>query len=375
MLFIFLLSSIPALQAQADFVGDPMAPTVEVGSPLTVTIKVDITGGVVDGAEAHLNFDNTLLAVTSITALSTTVLPEEMVAPAFDNGAGTIVYAAGVLGSGNEATADFDFLEITFNTLATGSTSLQFNSTVPRKTDISSGGSLVLGTASNIPITINGVDLPPVVSITSPSDGASFTEGADVLIQATATDDIGIVNVEFYDGPTLLGSDNTADTGPDEYTFTINNIAVGSYALTAVAYDASGSTTSSVVNINVNPPVNLPPEITLLGDNPLELNVGDTYVEAGATATDDVDGDISGSIVIDATAVDVNTPGSYPVTYNVTDSGGLPATEVIRTVNVSDVTAPVITLLGDNPLELNVGDTYTEAGATATDDVDGDLTA
>ncbi len=44
------------------------------------------------------------------------------------------------------------------------------------------------------------------------------------------------------------------------------------------------------------------------------------------------------------------------------------------TVTVQDTTKPVITLNGGT-VNLNVGDTYTEQGATATDIVDGDLTA
>lgn len=48
------------------------------------------------------------------------------------------------------------------------------------------------------------------------------------------------------------------------------------------------------------------PVITLLGDNPLELVVGDAYVESGATAHDYTDGDISGDIVIDASAFITN---------------------------------------------------------------------
>ena len=36
----------------------------------------------------------------------------------------------------------------------------------------------------------------------------------------------------------------------------------------------------------------LNPAITLLGDDPVTINVGDTYVDAGATATDDTDEDI-----------------------------------------------------------------------------------
>ncbi|MRX65948.1 DUF5011 domain-containing protein [Maribacter luteus] len=78
------------------------------------------------------------------------------------------------------------------------------------------------------------------------------------------------------------------------------------------------------------------PEITLIGGD-ITLTVGDTYVEEGATAMDVEDLDISGDIIIDASAVDTNTAGSYQVTYNVTDSDGNAATEVIRTVTVNAV--------------------------------------
>jgi hypothetical protein len=87
-----------------------------------------------------------------------------------------------------------------------------------------------------------------------------------------------------------------------------------------------------------------PPVITLIGANPLELEIGTGYVEPGATATDDVDGDISTDIVIDSSAVNTNATGSYSVTYNVSDAAGNPAAEVVRTVNVVDTTDPTFEL-------------------------------
>ena len=44
-------------------------------------------------------------------------------------------------------------------------------------------------------------------------------------------------------------------------------------------------------------------------------------------------------------------------------------------VNVTDTTAPVITLVGDAVVDLSVGDTYSESGATASDNYDGDISA
>ncbi len=107
------------------------------------------------------------------------------------------------------------------------------------------------------------------------------------------------------------------------------------------------------------------PVITLLGSNPQTIEAGASYVELGATATDDVEGDVSGSIVIDASAVNTSVLGSYSVTYDVTDSSGNPAVQATRTVDVVDTTAPVISLVGSNPQTIEVGGSYIELGATA----------
>ena len=83
------------------------------------------------------------------------------------------------------------------------------------------------------------------------------------------------------------------------------------------------------------------PVITLLGDNPLALTVGDSYVEAGATAVDETDGDLTSVIVIDDAEVDTSTAGTYMVTYDVSDSSGNAAVTAVRTVEVSAPAANV----------------------------------
>ena len=47
--------------------------------------------------------------------------------------------------------------------------------------------------------------------------------------------------------------------------------------------------------------------------------------------------------------------------YSATDSNGLQAVQLIRTVNVVDTTPPVITVTGDNPATVELGSTYTDA--------------
>jgi len=63
------------------------------------------------------------------------------------------------------------------------------------------------------------------------------------------------------------------------------------------------------------------PIITILGDNPVTVEVGDVYEDAGATATDNEDGDITDQIET-TNGVDVSTAGTYIVSYSVSDEAG-----------------------------------------------------
>lgn len=81
------------------------------------------------------------------------------------------------------------------------------------------------------------------------------------------------------------------------------------------------------------------PELTLLGDSTINILHGQAYVEPGATAKDNVDGDISEQIVITG-EVDSSKLGEYQVRYSVSDRSGNKAVEVVRTVYVIDGTSP-----------------------------------
>ena len=74
------------------------------------------------------------------------------------------------------------------------------------------------------------------------------------------------------------------------------------------------------------------PVITLTGEITINLNVGDTYTEQGATATDNIDTSVA---VIISGSVDTATAGTYTIHYNASDTAGNPAVEVTRTINVA----------------------------------------
>jgi hypothetical protein len=70
-----------------------------------------------------------------------------------------------------------------------------------------------------------------------------------------------------------------------------------------------------------------------VGQPTVTLIVGSTYTDAGATATDAVDGDVTARIVVD-NPVNPAVIGTYTVAYDATDSSGNNAVRVTRTVQI-----------------------------------------
>jgi hypothetical protein len=157
------------------------------------------------------------------------------------------------------------------------------------------------------------------------------------------------------------------------FDYTHDGSETTSDSFTYRASDGVNESEIATVSFEITP-VNDAPQVRLAGQSTISIERGAVYTDPGASAEDPEDGDISGSIVIGGDTVDTNAEGTYLITYNVTDSEGLAADEVTRTVTVETDDPPVITLIGPETLSLQVGDGYDEQGATAEDPEDGDLT-
>ena len=196
-------------------------------------------------------------------------------------------------------------------------------------------------------------DAPPVITLNGEKDiflnvGETFADPG-----ATAQDDQdGDVSV------TVLG--------------TVNVSTPGTYILTYTASDSGGKFAVPAIRV-VEVRDATPPVITLTGNSYLSIEVGETYEDAGAAATDNVDGSVA---VTTSGTVDTSSPGVYVLTYTAKDAAGnsaLPKTRVVLVELPKDTVPPVITLNGDEQIIITQGDTYNDLGATATDDVDGDV--
>ncbi len=101
------------------------------------------------------------------------------------------------------------------------------------------------------------------------------------------------------------------------------------------------------------------PVITLIGSGTITIPFGSNYIDAGATATDLEDGDLTTSIVVNNT-VNTGAIGLYMVTYDVLDTQMNSAIQVTRMVNVVTGVAPVITLVGSGTITVPFGSGYTD---------------
>ncbi len=150
----------------------------------------------------------------------------------------------------------------------------------------------------------------------------------------------------------------------------LDSLTEGAHTFTVKATDELGHYTTASADFTVDLTA---PEIDLKGDNPMTVALDGNYTEPGATVTDNLDP--NPTLTISSSTVDTAHLGVYQVTYDAVDAAGNQATQVIRTVNVTDQTKPVITLIGSSTLPVAIGATFTDPGATASDNVDGDLTS
>lgn len=230
------------------------------------------------------------------------------------------------------------------------------------------------------------------MTFSNTGDGLTVVAGGTAMI-ATSTDYITSASGTSFASPYVTGlvalmysvdpnmtparvfeilAATSTDLGSSGYdtTFGYGVINMGA----AVSMASNGTITPTPEpNTDITPPV-----ITLIGESQLSIGVGSTYIEQGAEAFDDVDGDITNNIMISG-MVDESTPGTYVLEYSVTDQAGNLSDIIVRTITVIsvpnefDTTPPIITLNGNSTVDVEIGTSYIELGAQAIDDFDGDI--
>lgn len=194
-------------------------------------------------------------------------------------------------------------------------------------------------TTTSSVVTINVANNPPpTVNITNPANGASFLTGATVTIDATATDNGSVTQVQFFVDGISVGIDNTS---PYSATYVGVN---GSHCITATATDNAGATaTTGCTNITVA--ANPAPTVSITAPAANTSFISGATVNITATAADNgsvtqVEFFVDGvSIGIDASSpyaasYITSTLGQRCITATATDNNGATTTTACRNINV-----------------------------------------
>lgn len=263
-----------------------------------------------------------------------------------------------------------------------------------------SDGNLVMRTSAGAAVWTTGTAGSNAVKVIMQTDGnlvmrtstgtavwATGTSGGQIadtvkpVITLNGSATVSIAQGSSFADPGATASDNRDGTITSKIVVSgsVNTGTAGTYTLSYNVQDAAGNAATTLTRtVTVTPKADtVKPVITLNGSASMSIVQGSTFTDPGATATDDRDGNITSRIVVSGSVMS-GTVGTYTVSYNVRDAAGNFAPTLTRTVTVTqkpDTVKPVITLNGSAAVSIAQGSTFTDPGATATDDRDGNLSS
>jgi hypothetical protein len=208
------------------------------------------------------------------------------------------------------------------------------------------GASGTLGATANLSPSTSG----PTVTITSPTRGAAYLNGANLTLSAeAASSGASITSVQFFDGTTSLG---TVTAAP--FTLNYSGLSIGSHVITAQATDSNGMTTTSAsVTITIGadgssaPP---PAPISLSSSAQTSQSVSLTWTEPTMATTSSTIGQIISfqcDTTIDGNALTPTTVAGAPpyaaANFNILGQSSVP-NSIVNYVNSSGAPVPNIGL-------------------------------
>jgi hypothetical protein len=195
-------------------------------------------------------------------------------------------------------------------------------------------------TSAAIDVTINNDVTPPLVDITAPVAG---NVSGTTSVTANATDNFGVVGVQFLLDGANLGSEDI--TAPYSISWNTSGTTNGSHGLTARARDAAGNITlSTIVTVTISNDIVAP---TISVNSPLASPVSGT-INVSAAASDNT-GVVGVQFLLDGANLgteDVSAPfsvswntitttnGNHNITATARDAAGNTSTSAIVVFNV-----------------------------------------
>jgi hypothetical protein len=329
-------------QSQTVVVTDSVAPTIALVGPASVTI------------ECHDSFtDEGVTTADNCVPKNVTVATSGSV-DANKPGTYTLTYTA-TDGGGNHATAErtVTVVDATPPTLTLNGAS---SMTVECHGSFTDPGATASDSCdSDVPVTVSGsvsAGTPGTYSLTYSAVDDSGNAAPQVTRTVTVVDTTPPVialnggtslNVECHTSftdPGAAASDGCDSNVRVNATGSVNVNIPGTYTVSYNAVDASGNAAVQVTRTVIVRDT-IPPTITLNGSSSVTVECHTSFTDPGATASDSCDSSVPVTV---AGSVNVNTPGTYTLTYNGSDDSGNAAAAVTRTVTVVDTTPPTLTL-------------------------------
>jgi hypothetical protein len=266
----------------------------------------------------------------------------------FDNGLTTVSVSV------NDATS----VDVTASEMVTNVLYTVVVATPGGPTDL--GSNPLLAGSNSISFLGSGAN-PIVQSVTALS-----STSIEVVFSESMSNDAGLTSLGNYSMTGGLSGLAVVPTNATTVQIAVVEMKEGeAYTLTVSTtgpVDLVGNSVSILGNTGDFTGLGEAPTISLVGNSTVTVIQDNSYVDAGAIASDNFDGDLTASLQV-TSDVDTSIPGTYEVTYNVSDAAGNAAIPVTRTVIVKtfgdlngddDVNAVDIQLVINSALGLDI---------------------
>ncbi|MFH0766546.1 MAG: immunoglobulin-like domain-containing protein [Bacillota bacterium] len=240
---------------------------------------------------------------------------------------------------------------------------------------------VVDGSAVNF--TVPGIYDVIVTVVDAAGNQASITFQVTVQYEQVVPVITGVVDLEFEQGVVdpefLIGitaEDNADGILTDSITVDDSEVdydVIGTYTVYYSVSDSAGNLAlvEAVIIIRAE---TVDPVIEGAANLVFGLDTLDPDYLVGLSATDNFDGELTSSIMVDASAVNFAVEGTYPIIYTVTDAAGNSSSITIQ-VQVKDMVAPIITGTRNLTFEVHSDPNFLWKDIVATDNIDGDVLA
>jgi hypothetical protein len=162
-------------------------------------------------------------------------------------------------------------------------------------------------TSASVSVTVYNDELAPTVAFSAPAEGATVM--GTLTLTATATDNVAVTRVEFYDGDTRLSTDTTS---PYSYSWNTLTSSNGEHTLTAKAFDAKANIGITTVTVTVDNDLT-PPTVDLTAPGEGETVSGTVVLTATASDNRAV---TRVAFFVGTTQVGSDTSAPYSFSYN-----------------------------------------------------------